>query len=283
MKHPEVELHVDKKSPKEVSSTIDGLRVSIASGSAAVVVHDVVAEDDAQAESIARVAANKFLDILAVNHGYFAILKEDSLCFNVPKAGQSEVSRRIVIRERATLVETCELRKLAADGTVLYDSAKPGHVEAAHMNAMSYYRKAGVSTDVFESLRNYFLAAENASSIIAPEVAKRKGSDRATFIEGVKRAYGESDVSLIESVRRISSIETAMSTLEDAANELYRRYRCALNHSKQGSNRLTPFSPANELAVSSAIPVMMEVARRLIRAAGLMDRHAGAEESPCAK
>jgi hypothetical protein len=266
MKYPEVELHVDKKSPKEVSSTIDGLRVSIALGSAAVIVHDVVAENDTCAENTARASANKFLDMLAVSYGYFATLKETSLCFNMPQAGPGEVSKRVVIREHITAVETLDIKKLAADGTVLYDSARPGHVEAMHHDSMSYFRKGGASADAFESLKNYFLAAENAASVVAPEVAKRR-HDRATFIEGVKRGYGQDCGSLIESVRRISDPGTTVSTLEDATNELYTRYRCALNHARQDANKLNPFSPEDERVVCSAIPVMMEIARRLIIAA----------------
>jgi hypothetical protein len=271
MKYPEVELHVDRKSSKEVSSTLDGLKVSIALGSAAIRVHDVVAENDTHAENMARTAANKFLDMLAVRYGYFATLRENSLCFNVPQAGPGEVSKRIVIREHATLVETLEVRQLAADGTVLHDSARPGHVESAHISAMSYFRRAGVSTDVFESLRNYFLAAENASSIIAPEVAEKARSDKATLLEGIKRAYGVNDASLIESVRGVAPPETTVSTLDDAAGELYRRYRCALNHAKECRDKLIPFSREDELVVGAAVPVMMGVARKLINTAGLLE------------
>jgi hypothetical protein len=257
----EVRLTVRDKSPIEVSAEIDGHRVSLAIDKASVVVTDVTADDMTAAQSAASAIAERFLDFVSYRHGFSTKLKHGQANGRSHDTLTGKITNHISATIRMRVSVSHSFVATAADGTVISDSRRPGHVTFQHTISMRYFRAAAKATDVFERFRNYYLAAEHSASVLEP---KTRGDERV-FLEGMKSVFGPADRDLTRMAAGIDS-SRADATPQDVGALLYTRYRCALNHAKEGKPNLVPLQAADEGRVRLALPLMKRVAQLMIRA-----------------
>jgi hypothetical protein len=141
-----------------------------------------------------------------------------------------------------------------------------------HIPSMDYWRKAELVRDDFEKFRYFFLAAENATSILLGRAPLRGEGEGKWFCEGVAMAFGDDAQTLVAEANLHT--KPGYGTLKEVAEELlYADRRCRLMHSKEWTRegkpqtKLTPFDREALEHVRAALPVVRLVAKRLIAAA----------------
>jgi hypothetical protein len=260
-----IHLSLSKPSTTGVSMDIEGTRLSAELGSSTLTALDVEAANANEATERAHRLADLFLDYVSIKYGFTAAVHDD-LCraeWNDPATGQTR--KAVNVRIEDTSVVHCRLQLHDENGNTVYDSDVPGHVPYAHMDAMAYVRKARLTADIFESYRNYHLAAENAASILSPRPVPPVGCDKAIFMHGVRHVFAANSAELSQIVAPLMG--QATPNAEDIGRFLYEDYRCVLDHSKGGLPKKMPFNPADEASVRTALPAIELIALRLIEAA----------------
>ena len=127
----------------------------------------------------------------------------------------------------------------------------------------AYFRKAAISNDSFDIFRNYYLAIENVASKIAVKRNIRNYRD-GDLIEIALRECFSSDLELLEDNCNIPGFKPTGNIIEAIAMQLYRSYRCALNHAKNERNNKIPFDDDDEQKVSSVLPLTELIVNSLI-------------------
>lgn len=256
-----VSLDLDKKSALEIESDVDGARCCLVLNKACLVVEDVDAQSEDEAVKRAREVGGKFLDMVCYAYKFAARIRSDTA--QIEYYDQSGV-RHVTMELNATIKAeaTVAIQRVDEFGNVISDSRKPGKVPFQYCEAMSYFRKAQLSADSFDKFRNYYLAAENASSIICKQLNIHPRGDENLFITALRHTYRTDESGLLEMARKIGI--KSVTNLQELGNVLYRNYRCALNHSKDRCPKKLPFNSDDERDVRRITPLMHNVAEKMI-------------------
>lgn len=275
-----VYFNLNKPSQLEANTEINGIKVSISKGDDQLVVEDIKACDEADAQQKALTAANQFLDTLCWKRGTtFAIDPATQRVEHISLTGQKRVSMGF----ESSLELTGSLRAVKKDssGNILevYDSSKLGKIDVKPSEAASHYRHACLSNDPFDKFRELYRAAEN----VASKIQKAKGLSKNEIKqlsqsgqspeEGLLRlaleeCFGSNQQSLKQTAKGLPEFDQSQEAIPQVAKILYKGYRCQLNHSKALENKKLPFNPRDEKEVKAALPLMEFVAKSLLQYEG---------------
>ncbi len=241
-----VELDLKSKSPV----TIEDGDVVVDKGYSKVTVRNIKANSAEDAFTKARLIANTFLNELSYKH---------------------DINLEIGNSATAMIQSSPTTRHL--NGLNIKMSIKGGQkkrfprvlkeVKIKPSDAKAYYRKAEISTDVFDQFRNYYLVIENIGS----KLAKLKGRTKTQGLELTRSAMKEcfsSDLHSLEEFKQVRGFVDKGDTIKDLAELLYKRNRCQLDHARYSENRKIPFNTIDEMEVGSALQLVKFVARSLI-------------------
>lgn len=273
-----VYFNLNKPSPVEANSEINGIKLAVNRDSAQLVAELVEACDNADAQQKALPIANQFLGKLCWK--YHTCLSIDIATQHVEHtnpAGQKQASITIGdgpidVSERVILV------KKDSSGNVLEvsDSSKLGTIEVKSSEAASYYYHAHLSDDPFNKFRDLYLAAENVASKIqatkglSQKEVKRLSESGKSYEEGLLKlaldeCFASNPLSLKKAAKNLPEFDDSQEVIAQVAKTLYNGYRCQLNHSKASENKKTPFNPQDEKEVRAALPLTEFVAKSLLQ------------------
>jgi hypothetical protein len=254
-----ISLPISRNSEREAERRIDGMRASVTIGSNKLIVEDVPASDASEAKGRAEPIARKFLDLLCSMDDFCAELDANTV------EGESEDGKHtVMINSNATLRATLYITSQDTDGNVISDSRKPGVIPYEHIDAMAYFRSAKLSTNVFGSFRDFYLAAENAAALLHPGPQNKNllGKALATVYQ-VKL----NDLCVHASEAGVSC--TTSDAVQKTTEFLWDTRRRAFHAAHEP---LVVSNPADEEEVRKALPLVKAVARDMIRFAAEQQR-----------
>jgi hypothetical protein len=269
-----VYFNLNKLSPLEANSDINGVAVSISKGSKQLIVENIDAYDEADARRKALSTANQFLNGLWKHNSYLDI--DPSSQHVESSSGQ----KRGYVSMQASVLITSQLTAVKKDpsGNIIEvrDSSRPGRIEVKPSEAAGYYRHAHLTNDPFNRFRDLYLAAENVASKIqmakglSKNELKRLSESGESREEGLLRlaldeCFGSDPHSLKQIAKNLPDFDDAQQAIPQVAKILFRGYRCQLNHSKASENKKIPFNPEDEKEVKAALPLMEFVAKSLLQ------------------
>jgi hypothetical protein len=271
-----VYFNLDKPSRLEANSEINRVNVSISEGSKQLVVENIAASDETDAQQKALTVANRFLDALCWRFGNTLAIDTATRCVeHIGSTGQKQVS--ITVSESIRFTERFLLVKKDSSGNIIevLDSSKPGRIEIKPSEAASHFRHAHLTDDPFDRFHNLYLAAENIASKIQGLKGLSKGGVKQlsesgqSYEEGLLRlALDESFSSDLQSLNQVAKslpeFDDAKDTIPQVAKMLY-VYRCQVDHSKALRDKKLPFNSQDEREVKAALPLMEFVAKSLLQ------------------
>jgi hypothetical protein len=142
-----VYFNLDKPSPLEANSEINGMKVSVSQGSKELIVEDIDAHDEADAQQRALPLANRFLDALWKYDTYLGIDPNSQHTEYTSPTGQKHIY--LTATESIGLSNHATVLKKDSSGNIVevYDSSKPGKIVIKQSEAASCYRRAHLSSD----------------------------------------------------------------------------------------------------------------------------------------
>ncbi|MBN2186522.1 MAG: hypothetical protein JW732_03625 [Dehalococcoidia bacterium] len=241
-----VEFNLESRSPV----TVEDGDVIIDKGYSTVTVRNVEADSTNDAEIKARPKANAFLDELCqqyeinleIGNGWTVMLQDSP---------ETRHIRKYTIK---TVIKGGHRRKIPR---VLQE------VEIRPSDAKTYYRKAAISRDTFDTFRNLYLAIEN----VASKIVASKGNSSQGELDLVRIALQEcfsSNTELLKSHSRVYGFENTGDIFLDVATFLYKKNRVQLSHSKASKNKKIPFNSHDEWEVQVSLPLAEIVAKSLL-------------------
>jgi len=273
-----VYFNLDKPSRLEANSEINGVKVSISEGSRELIVENIDAGDDRDAQQKALSAGNYFLDALWKCHTYLAIDPISHVAEYVSPTGTSiSITPPPASAVASVGSPGVEIRDSSGNIIEVRDSSKPGRIEIKHKHseAASHYRHAHLTDDPFNRFHDLYLAAEN----IASKIQALKGLSRSeveqlsesgqSYEEGLLRlaleeCFGSNQQHLRQTAKNLPEFDDTKDTIPQVAKILY-VYRCQVDHSKDLRDKKLPFDSQDEREVKAALPLMEFVARFLLR------------------
>lgn len=257
---------INKKSPIEADSQIEGDKVELKLDSEELSVEITNASNEEEALKKAKMVANRFLDSLAWKHGADIAINHNSTRTDFrDSTGQHETNVSII--ERETVSERIVIVKEDLAGNIIEtaDSSKPGTITVKASEAASYYRRGRLTSDPFDRFRNFYLVVEN----IADRIRITKGIDplkEQPLLElALKECFG-SDTKPLENVARVvPDFNLGADAISEVARLLYKGHRCQLNHSKALEDKKIPFNSEDEKEVEQVLPLMEFIAKSLLR------------------
>lgn len=268
---------LNKPSRLEANSEINGVKVSISNGSKELIVENIDACDETDAQQKALTAANRFLDALCRRFDNTFAIDEAFRCIeHISPSGKKQVY--VTVADSVRVGEHIRVVKKDSSNNIIevYDSSKPGRIEVKPSEAASYFRHAHLTDDPFNRFHNLYLAAENIASKIQglkglnKSGVKQLSDSGQSYEEGLLRlALDECFASNLRSLNQVAKslpeFDDARELVSQVAKILYTGYRCQLNHSKTSQDKKIPFNPEDEKEVRAALPLMEFVARSLLQ------------------
>ena len=250
-----ITLYLTNESPDDFGGVDGYLDLSLKRGSRELVVSGVDAANHGSARESVWCKANNLLSELSFRHEFSSELDPSHYSW---KTASNEGEQSGVVM--------CD----GAMASVRHYLGSPSLL--GHIPSMDYWRKAELARDDFEKFRYYFLASENAASILLGRAPLGGEKERNWFCEGVKAAFGREAQTLVAEANRHT--KSGCRTLDDVAGKLlYADTRCRLMHSKEPTpggklqTKLAPFDREALEQIRAALPVVRLVAKRLIEAA----------------
>jgi hypothetical protein len=274
-----VYFNLTKPSALEANSDINGMKVSVSRNSKQLIVGNIDASDETDAQQKALAAANQFLDTLSWKCNATLAIDEATRCVeHISPAGQKQVSH--TVSESITVTEHVILVKKDSSGNIIEvrDSSRPGRIEIKPKpsDAAKYHRHAHLTDDRFNRFHDLYLAAENIASKIqglkglSKSGVKQLSESGQSYEEGLLRlALDECFASNLRSLNQVAKslpeFDDSREVVPQVAKILYTGYRCQLNHSKASQDKKIPFNPEDEKEVKAALPLMEFVAKSLLQ------------------
>jgi hypothetical protein len=272
-----VTFALDKPSPLEVYSEISGMRVEVKENNSQVIVRMVQAASTDEALKKASSAANQFLDSLSWRFSAHLAIKGESYSVElVAPSGQKQV---FVHPEPASAVPDSRgptvVTKDASGNTIeISDSRKPGKIDVTPSEAASYYRRAHLTKDPFDSFRNLYLATENVADKIRIDKGYLKkhelkkiyglGSYEVSLLRlALDQRFANDQRPLMQAAKHIQTFDDKQPVIPQVSKILYEA-RCQLGHSKASKDKKVPFTQQDEEEVKAALPLMDFVAKSLL-------------------
>jgi len=268
---------LDRPSPLEAFSQINGLKVEVHRNSNQVVIGNVDASDMDEARKEALAAANQFLNTLSWKQGTsLKIEPETYSAYHVSPSGKKEqILKAAPVAVVTSVGELTAVKKDAAGNIVeVRDSQKPGRIDTKPSDAAAYYRRAHLTSDPFDSFRNLYLAVENIADRIRIKktISKQRlkkmcglqSYERSLLQIALHECFAKTQQSLVRTASKTYTIDTKKPIIPQLAEILYEGNRCQLNHAKALENKKIPFNPQDEKAVKTALCLMELVAKSLL-------------------
>lgn len=271
-----VYFNLNEPSRLEANSEINGVNVYISEGSKQLVVENIAASDETDAQQKALTVANRFLDALWRFDTTLAIDEASRCVEHISPSGKKQVY--VTVADSVRIGEHVRVVKKDSSNNIIevYDSSKPGRIEIKPSEAASYFRHAHLTGDPFNRFHNLYLAAENIASKIqglkglSKSGVKQLSDSGQSYEEGLLRlALDECFASNLQSLNKVAKslpeFDDARELVSQVVKILYTGYRCQLNHSKTSQDKKIPFNPEDEKEVRAALPLMEFVARSLLQ------------------
>jgi hypothetical protein len=272
-----VYFNLNEPSRLEANSEINGVKVSISEGSKQLVVENIAASDETDAQQKALTIANQFLDTLSWKYSTTLTIDEASRCVeHIGLSGQKQVY--VTVADSIRVGEHIRVVKKDSSNNIIevYDSSKPGKIEIKPSEAASHFRHAHSTNDPFNRFHDLYLAAENIASKIqglkglSKSAVKQLSESGQSYEEGLLRlaldeCFSSNLRSLNQVAKKLPDFDDAREIVPQVAKMLYTGYRCQLNHSKASHDKKIPFNPEDEKEVKAALPLMEFVARSLLQ------------------
>ncbi|MCK4388039.1 MAG: hypothetical protein KAW00_04625 [Dehalococcoidia bacterium] len=272
-----VYFNLNKPSPLGKYSEINGMKVSISEGSKELIVENIDAGDNRDAQQKALSAGNSFLDALWKCHTYLDIDPTPRVAEHVRPTGTSISITPTPASSVASVGSPgVEIRDSSGNIIEVRDSSKPGRIEIKpkHSEAASHYRHAHFTNDTFNRFHDLYLAAENIASKIQEVKGLSKSkvrqlSESGSCGEGLLRlaldeCFSSNLQSLNQVAKNLPEFDDSKDTIPQVAKMLY-GYRCQVDHSKALRDKKLPFDSQDEREVKAALPLMEFVARSLLQ------------------
>jgi hypothetical protein len=272
-----VYFNLNKPSRLEANSEMKGVKVSINEGSKQLVVENIAASDETDAQQKALTTANQFLGTLSWKWNATLAIDEASRCVeHISSSGQKQVY--VTVADSFRVGEHIRVVKKDSSNNIIevYDSSKPGKIEVKPSEAASHFRHAHLTDDPFNRFHDLYLAAENIASKIqglkglSKSAVKQLSESGQSYEEGLLRlaldeCFSSNLQSLNQVAKKLPDFDDAREAVPQVAKMLYTGYRCQLNHSKASQDKKIPFNPQDEKEVKAALPLMEFVARSLLQ------------------
>jgi len=270
-----VYFNLTKPSQLEANTEINGIKVSISKGSKQLIVENIDAYDEADAQQKALTAANSFLDALWMYNTYPAIDAATRRVEHASPTDQKQVS--MGFESSLGLTGSLGVEKKDSSGNIIEerDSSRPGKIQVKPSEAAGYYRHAHLTDDPFNRFRDLYLAAENVASKIqvakglSKNAVKQLSESGGSYEEGLLKlaldeCFGSETQSLKQSAKNLPGFDDTQETTPQVAKILY-RYRCEVDHSKALRDKKIPSNPQDEKEVKAALPSIEFVAKSFLQ------------------
>jgi hypothetical protein len=254
-------LRLAEAPQRSAEGRVGDVTVRVAKGEPDVAVCDVTASSLEDGRAMALDAANAFLNTLSWMHQLDLQVASASWgAEELAKPGRHYFEQ--VEEMRMTTGLKIEVRD-AATGQLVgsYDSDHLGNIEVAPSEAAAYFRRARVSTDLFDRFRNLYLVCELISDRIRGKAGKGSLQEGELLELGLTAVFDACLPDLQHHAWAANVPAGSSAVIQDVATFLYKAHRCELNHAKEHKPRKVPFNATDEEAVRMALPLMEFVAR----------------------
>jgi hypothetical protein len=272
-----VYFNLNKPSPLEANSEVNGMKVSVSQRSKQLIVENIDVCDETDAHQKALTTANQFLDTLSWKYRTTLAIDEASRCVeHISPSGQKQLY--VTVADSFRVGEHIRVVKKDSSGNIIevYDSSKPGKIEVKPSEAASHFRHAHLTDDPFNRFHDLYLAAENIASKIQglkglnKSAVKQLSESGQSYEEGLLRlaldeCFSSNLQSLNQVAKKLPDFDDAREVVPQVAKMLYTGYRCQLNYSKALGDKKIPFNPEDKKEVGDALPLMEFVARSLLQ------------------
>jgi hypothetical protein len=270
-----VTFSLNRPSPLEVYSEIDGMRVEVKENSGGVIISFIQADDIDEAQSKAFLAANQFLSALSWRFGaHLAIKGESPNIEHIDPSGKRQVflgvSDRLVVGERVIVVK----KDASGDVIEVLDSQKLGKIDVKHSDAADFYRQAHLADHPFEKFANLYKVAENIGDKIRiikghtrdalQRIYGRKSYEMNVLQFALDECFGGNLQPVLGAAKGLLSSDDVRQTIPRIVEILYQANRCQIIHAKASADKKVPFNPQDEKEVKVALPAMDFVAKSLL-------------------
>jgi hypothetical protein len=164
-----ITLPISRESEREATKMLDGLRASVTIGYDKLVVAGIPASGASEARKKAEPVARKLLDLLCSMYDFCTeIGTGESSTRVIDSADTAEVEsaggdHTSMINSTSTISVTVRMVPHDAESNATGDTWRIGAIPYEHIPAMGSFRSAKLATNVFNSFRDFYLAAENAA------------------------------------------------------------------------------------------------------------------------
>ncbi|KPL23572.1 MAG: hypothetical protein AMJ75_05785 [Phycisphaerae bacterium SM1_79] len=270
-----VTFSLNKPSPSEAYSEIDGMKVEVKENRGEVVVGFIQATDVDEARRKALLAANEFLSALSWRFGaHLAIKGQPPNVERIDPSGKKQIF--LETQEGVAIGEKMIGVKKDASGYIVnvLDSQRLGKIDVKHSDAADFYRRAHLTDHPFEKFGNLYKVAEN----IADKIRIVKGHSRYSLEQAYGRrsyemevlqlaldeCFGGNSSSLAGAAKGLLSSSDIQQPIPRIVEILYKANRCQIMHAKASGGKKVPFNPQDEKDVTAALPLMDFVAKSLL-------------------
>ena len=270
-----VTFSLNRPSPLEVYSEIDGTKIEVKENSSKVVISFIQATDIDEVRSKAFLAANQFLSALSWRFGaHLAIKGESSNIEHIDPSGKRQIflqlSDRVVVSEKVTVIK----KDASGDVIEVLDSQKLGKINVKHSDAADFYRRAHLADHPFEKFANLYKVAENIGDKIRTikghsrdsleQVYGRRSYEMEVLQLALDECFGGNLPSLLGAAKGLLSSDDVQQPIPKIVEILYKANRCQIMHAKASEGKKVPFNPQDEKDVTAALPLMDFVAKSLL-------------------